>query len=87
MHHNFRWLSTYLRHDFSVTEPVYEEIGHFFAPSVGIEDAKCDLGRYDFPNPYRLKGVVWGLRYAFGRYEIFRGTEATKMISWGLLLR
>ena len=28
--------------------------GHFFALSVGM----CDLGRYDFPNPYRLKALL-----------------------------
>ena len=42
----------------ALQKPVYEEVGSFFALSVGIEHTKCDLGRYDFPNPYRLKTLI-----------------------------
>ena len=36
MYHNVRWFSTYLRHDFSGTELVYEEMRSLFSPAVGI---------------------------------------------------
>ena len=52
--------------------------GHFFAPLVGIEDAKCDLGRYDFPNPYRLKAL---LAHPSERFAVFRASLPALFLS------